>query len=274
MLIPDLLYLLLLSLLGSIVALIAGLIFLYKENWSDFLEEHSVPFAAGVLITVTLVGLLPEAIYLSGENVLIVVLASFFGAYIFEHLLFSLHHHNHNRGHDHQDQHQSSVPLVLVGDTIHNFIDGVAIGASFLISPGMGLVTAASTFLHEIPHEIGDFGILLKAGWSRGKVLWVNALSACATIVGAFSLLLFAENEAMIGSLLAVSAGIFLYLGASDFLPHVELKKKGKLGAILPLTIGILAMLLTLKAIPHSHDHDEAEHDHQEVHLENHLDVE
>jgi zinc and cadmium transporter len=253
----ELLQLFLLALLGSIIALVGGVVFLYKRSWSDFLEKHSVPFAAGVLITVSLVGLLPEAHEAIGENTFVIILLTFFAADLFEHVFFGIHHHKEGGAHDYK----GSVPLVIVGDTIHNFIDGVAIGASFLVSPGLGLITALSTFLHEVPHEIGDFGILLRAGWSRPKIFLVNVISASATIVGAFALLLFAGNDVLIGSLLAVSAGVFLYLGASDFLPHIEEGYESKLKSVLPLTIGVAVMLFTLMVVPHSHeDVEDSEH--------------
>ena len=240
----ELIQLFLLALLGSIIALVGGVVFLYKRSWSDFLEKHSVPFAAGVLITVSLVGLMPEAYEVVGEKTFVIVLLTFFAAYLFEHVFFGIHHHKEGGAYDYK----GSVPLVIVGDTIHNFIDGVAIGASFLVSPGLGLITA---LLHEVPHEIGDFGILLRVGWSRPKIFIVNAISASMTIVGAFALLLFAGNDVLIGSLLAVSAGVFLYLGASDFLPHIEEGYESKLKSVLPLTIGVAVMLFTLMVVPH-----------------------
>ena len=247
----NLFHLLLLALLGSVIALVGGVVFLYKKAWSRFLERHSVPFAAGVLITVSLVGLLPEALEIIGTDSLMIVLVTFFGAYLFEHIFFGIHHHGEHR---HGRDYKASVPLVLVGDTIHNFIDGVAIGASYLVAPGLGFITALSTFLHEVPHEIGDFGILLKVGWSRTKILTANIISASATVVGAFALLLFSENEPLIGALLAVSAGVFLYLGASDFLPNIAQGYPSKLKAVLPLAIGIAVMLGTLMAVPHAHE--------------------
>lgn len=246
----DLLQLFLLALLGSIIALGGGVIFLFNRKLSGALEKNSVPFAAAVLITVSLLGLLPEAIELIEEKALWIILASFFGAYLFEHLLFGIHHHDEEH---HEHNYKSSVLLVLIGDTIHNFIDGISIGASFLLNPGLGLITAVSTFLHEVPHEIGDFGILLKAGWKRKNILIVNIVSASTAILGAFAVLLFAENTQLIGSMLAVSAGIFLYLGAIDFLPHANDGFTSRLKASIPLILGIIVMVVTLMAIPHSH---------------------
>lgn len=240
----------LLAFLGSMIALVGGLVFLFNKTWSKTLEVNSVPFAAGVLITVSVLGLLPEAVEMAGEKVFLIVLVSFFGAYFFEKVFFGLHHHE---TYHHGRDYKSSVPLVIFGDTIHNLIDGIAIAASYLVSPGLGLVTAISTFLHEVPHEIGDFGILLKAGWRRNNIIIVNALSASTTIVGAFFVFFSAFSDELIGVLLALSAGIFLYLGASDFLPDVESFSKSKVRSVIPLVIGIIAMVVTLLAVPHGH---------------------
>ena len=240
----------LLALLGSVIALVGGIVFLFSKKWSKILETNSVPFAAGVLITVAIGGLLPEALEVVGESAFTYVLLSFFGAYLFENVLFNIHHHD---GHGHHD-HESAVPLVIIGDTIHNLIDGVAIAASFFVSPGLGLITALSTFLHEVPHEIGDFGILLKAGWGKMRIFTVNLISSSMTIVGAFGLLLFQENTVLIGVLLSISAGIFLYLGASDFLPHVGGHEKSKKREIVALVVGVIVMLAVFNLVPHGHE--------------------
>lgn len=249
----ELLYLLLQALIGSLIALFGGIVFLYNRRLSSVLEKYSVPFAAGVLVTVSILGLIPEAEHEIGEFAHWVVLFSFLGVYIFEHLFFGIHHHDEDEGHHHDNIKTSSVGLVIFGDTIHNFIDGVAIGAAFLIDPNLGLIVALSTFLHEVPHEIGDFGILLKAGWKRSKILVVNIISATMTIVGAFSVYLFNHNESFNGTLMAISAGVFLYLGASDFLPKINSEGKNKLKSILPLILGSVIIIATILLLPHDH---------------------
>ncbi len=240
------------ALLGSIIALIGGVVFLYNRKLSAILERYSVPFAAGVLVTVSILGLIPEAEHEIGESAFWIVLISFLSVYLFEHLFFDIHHHGEGDGHTH-DIKSSSIGLVIFGDTIHNFIDGVAIGAGFLINPNLGLITALSTFLHEVPHEIGDFGILLKAGWNKSKILVVNIISASMTILGAFTVYFFSHSEVLNGSLMAVSAGIFLYLGASDFLPKIETDGKNKFKSLLPLVLGSLIIMATILLLPHDH---------------------
>lgn len=263
----EVIHLFLLALLGSVIALVGGVVFLFSRPLSQTLEKYSIPFAAGVLITVSMLGLLPEAVDALGEDAFLISLIAFLLAFLLDHAIVHLHHHTHK---EHRET-ESSVPLVILGDTIHNFIDGVAIAASFMVAPGLGLITALSTLLHEVPHEIGDFGILLRAKWKRKDILIVNIISASVTIVGAFFVYFFASGEGSIGILLAVSAGLFLYLGASDFLPQVGEDKKGLMKNIVPLIAGVSIMLITLMAVPHSHEHEEGEEHHiEEDHEEHH----
>ena len=265
----DLTAIVLLALLGSVVALLGGVIFLAVKSWSMVLAKYSVPFAAGVLLTVAMVGLLPEAVHEAGEGVFLVALISFLAAYFFEQVFFSLHHHDHGNG---KQNFRGSVGLVIVGDTIHNLIDGVAIAASYLVNPGLGLVTALSTFLHEVPHEMGDFGILLKAGWKRRNVFIVNIISALFTVVGALGVYFWVTDEGIVGNLLAVAAGLFLYLGASDFLPEADRDlSKGK--ALTALLTGVGLMLVTLLIVPHSQvdeagHNEEALEEYGEIHVD------
>lgn len=279
---PELLQLTLIALFASIVPLIGGIIFLYWNPFSKTIERFAIPFAAGALITVGLVGLLPEAIHLLGTKALWGVLAAFFVSFLFERLFFSFHHHDHHGSEgSHSKKHhttehkassaaQSSVGLVVLGDTIHNVIDGIAIGGAFLVNPGLAFITALSTFLHELPHEIGDFGILLKAGWEKKKIVLINVLSASAAILGAFSVQFFAVNTSIIGWLLAVSAGIFIYLGSVDFLPHTFDHGGKNWPNMAALMLGVVVLSIAFNLIPHSHEElgDDHGHDDTEVHQE------
>lgn len=245
----DLLNIVGLALLGSVLGLIGGIVMLSVKSLTKFLTNYSIAFAAGVLLTVSLLGIIPEASEVIGEEAFLIVFLGFLGAYLFESAFFALHHHE---GHQHEAKIKASVGLIIFGDTIHNFIDGIAIAAAYLINPGLGVITAISTFLHEVPHEIGDFGILLKAGWKKGKIIAVNLLSALATILGALAVYFWAPSEALEGKFLAGAAGLFLYLGASDFLPEADTNSK-RLPAVMVMLFGALVMYLALSAIPHGH---------------------
>ncbi len=249
----ELVHLLLLAALGSLIALFGGIIFLYNDKLSASLQKHSTPFAAGVLITVSFLALIPESYEQIGETSLLITLLAFFGAYLFEHFIVNIHHHTDGL-HAHHNGARAPVALVIVGDTIHNFIDGITIATSFFVNPGLGLVAAFSTFLHEVPHEISDFGILLNAKWEKKNIIVVNVLSAATTLAGALLTYLVAENNLFIGTMLAVSAGIFLYLGAIDFLPNIGKGYTSKIKPIIPLVLGIAVMLAVLIFVPHAHE--------------------
>lgn len=213
-------FLLLLALVGSVAGLIGGVIFLVKDSWARTLCHYAVPFAAGVLLSTSLLHLIPEAEHAIGERAFLIVLLAFLASFFFEEYFAHLHHHEHKG----RAKIKSSVPLIIFGDTIHNFIDGVAIAAAYLTDPTFGVVVAFATFLHETPHEIGDFGILISGGWKKSKAFMANFFSALATIPGALWVYYSFKGGDVhdkVGVMLAISAGVFLYLGASDFLPEV-----------------------------------------------------
>lgn len=205
--------------LGSLAGLVPGILLLARQQWAKVLSVHAIPFAAGVLLSVSLLDLLPEAIeQASPALVLTTVLLVMVGAFFFEQLFVHFHHHE-----EHRRTLVSSVPLIVLGDTIHNFVDGIAIVAAYLVEPSLGLLVALATFFHETPHELGDFGLMLAAGWKRAKVIWANIISALATYLGAALVLLFsAAFEQNLALVLAVAGGLFLYIGASDLLPEVH----------------------------------------------------
>ncbi len=245
----DLTAILLLTTLGSLVALVGGVVLLTVKRWNKILTTYSVPFAAGVLLTTAFLGMMPEALDMVGEPAFLLALVAFVFSYVFETLFFDLHHHDCDAPDEH---HGKSLPLLIAGDTIHNFIDGVAITATYLINPGLGVITAISTFLHEVPHEIGDFGIMLKSGYSKQKVFLVNFLSALSSLLGVLVIYFLIPSDVFSGKLLAIAAGMFLYLGASDFLPEAHRGMK-KTTAIMVFLLGSLLMYAALSAIPHSH---------------------
>jgi len=245
----DVVAVLILSFIGSILGLSGGIIFVFNKSLRPFLNKYSIPFAAGILITVSIMGVLPEAVHMAGDDAYRVVLFTFIGAYLFEHLFFGIHHHDHGEKGIHYD---TAVPLVIIGDTIHNFIDGVAISATYLANPGLGIITAISTFLHEVPHEVGDFGILLKSGFSNKMAVAVNVFSAAATFIGALLVVYYPQSDAVIGILLAIAAGLFLYLGATDFLPHIYEESISKYKDTTSLIVGAVLMVIMLTLIPHA----------------------
>ena len=153
--------------MGSVAGLIGGIFLLSQEKLAKVLSIHAIPFAAGVMLAVSLLDILPEAIEESNVRVVLqLVLLVVVVAFLFEQFLLHLHHHE-----GHVKTLKTSLPLVISGDTIHNFIDGLAIATAFLVDPKLGFVVAVATFLHELPHEMGDFGLMLAAGWKKPKII-------------------------------------------------------------------------------------------------------
>ena len=250
----DLSLLLVCAFIGSIAGLIGGLVLLFKETWAKRLAHVSVPLAAGVLLSVSFLELLPEAVEQAGQAAFSIILSIFIILFLVERFLLYLHHHveegERHSGHGHGNQ--TAVPLIIFGDTIHNLLDGVAIGTSFLVNPSLGLVVALSTFLHETPHEIADFGILLAKGWSRRKVFFANFFSSLATFPGAILSYFFADRlNSGIGYLMAIAAGFFLYVAATDFLPEATHAPRKYLGEqAIYLLIGVAGIVLLRAFVP------------------------
>lgn len=213
-----------LAFLGSMAGLLGGIILLTNKKWGKFLSIHAVAFAAGVLLTVSLLNLLPESLEaLSPQTALPFILLVMVVAFLLEQFLVHFHHHE---KHKHNNL-EIAIPLVLFGDALHNFLDGVAIAAAFLVEPRLGVFVAIATFLHELPQEIGDFGILASVGWSKVKIIGFNLLTAATTFLGAALTLLFATAVAgLTNYLLAVAAGLFLYIATIDLLPRVGARAK------------------------------------------------
>lgn len=121
----------------------------------------------------------------------------------------------------------------MIGDSIHNFVDGVVIAGTFLVSTELGIITALAVAAHEIPQEIGDFGILISRGLKRTKVILINFFSALASLVGA--LLFLSLGESVANSLpifLSVTAGFFIYIALSDLIPEIHSRENNKVAMI------------------------------------------
>lgn len=215
------------SLFGSLFSLVGGVLLLTKRLSISKVQLFAVPFAAGALLAAALLDLLPEA--LEGDiavmNVMVYLLAGFVVFFVLERFLGWFHHH-----HQHGEEtialgrrKRSMRSLVVIGDTIHNAIDGMVIGAAFLADPTVGVITTIAIAAHEIPQEIGDFGLLLSFGMSRRLVLLVNIFSALATVVGAALVFgLGSELHSIQPILLAVASGMFIYIAASDLIPTIH----------------------------------------------------
>lgn len=230
------------SLIGGVFSLVGGILLISRKNSAELLAKYATPFAAGALLAAAFFDLLPESLHLTAEGAATRwVLGGIILFFLLEHFLHWFHHH-----HEHEDKSmRATAPLIIIGDTIHNFLDGIAIGAAFLINVPTGIVAAIAVAAHEIPQEIGDFGLLLKNGFSRRKVILINISSALMSTIGAL-LTFWVGSEASLptGELLAVTAGMFIYIAASDLIPTIHENNNGKVNqiAIILLFAGILVV--------------------------------
>jgi zinc and cadmium transporter len=210
----------LLALAGGVLSLAGGFVLLKHHSLADGLAKYASPFAAGALLAAVFLDLLKEGLEQTSSDV--VLTAALMGMVIFflaERFLHWFHHHHQHHAED------ATKPLIIIGDTVHNAMDGVAIAAAFIISPATGIVTTIAVAAHEIPQEIGDFGLLLAKGMSRRKVMLVNLLSAFSTVITALITFSLGTADVLpLGFLLGLSAGFLLYIAASDIIPEIHAK--------------------------------------------------
>jgi zinc and cadmium transporter len=261
---PTLILILIATLLaGLLSAAVAAAFLVLDDDRRRRAMPHMISFATGTLLAAALVGQLPEALEQAGsENfrlVAIVLLAGLLLFFVLEKAVLWRHcHHDDCEAHapDAQDRAEASASLVLVGDGIHNFIDGVLIAAAFLTDVELGIVTALAVTAHEIPQELGDVAVLLNAGMSRLRVLTLNVLVGLASVLGG------ALGFALLGSLthllpyaLALAASSFLYVAVADLIPGLHQRLGLAAGAqqLLFIGLGVTAVVLMQSLIDHGH---------------------
>lgn len=204
---------------GSAISLAGGaIIFLSKRSRARAIAL-ALPFGAGALLAAAFFDLLPESFELADPRSLLVwALAGFILFFLLERLSGWFHHH-----HAHDDSKEQKNRLVMTGDLAHNVIDGMAIGAAFLVNPMSGLITTIAVSAHEIPKELGTFGILLSRGWKDKKVILANIATAVGTLVAASVVFWIGSSiELPEAQLLALTSGFFIYVAASDIIPEIH----------------------------------------------------
>lgn len=235
--------------LMSIVSLIGAATLSLKESLLRRTLFLLISLAAGALLGDAFIHLIPEAFEeVAPLTVSILVLAGFLSFFVLEKFL----HWHHSHGDDEfSPEHARIHPvghLVLVSDGVHNLIDGLAIGAAFLIGPEVGIATTLAILLHEIPQEIGDFGLLIHAGYSRAKALMMNFLSALSAFLGVGLAFWLSSAEGIAPLITAFAAGNFIYIAASDLVPELhKTTAPGQSAAqFATILIGLAAMVALL----------------------------
>lgn len=215
-----------------------------KEKWVRDNLIYLLSFSAGILLSFSLIHLLPEAVAENKAGYLW-TLGSFFVFYLIEHLL-SIHHCEEGKE---CENHESFSLISWIGLLVHSVIDGVVIGAGFEVSQTLGILSTLAVLLHELPEGISSMSVMLYGGYSIKEAVRQSSWVALATPIGALGTYFLLRNidTSFLGILLAIAAGSFLYVAASDLIP--EIHKKSKWGNIVLTLVGVLVPLVIEKLI-------------------------
>ena len=235
-----------LSLVGSMGGLLIASALLPLSSASrNRIVPWLLSYAVGTLLGVALLALMPEALsQLAPAPVFGALLTGILALFIIEKFVLWRHCHTEDC-----DVHDSSATLILIGGALHNLADGAIIAAAVLVSVPLGISTALAVAAHQIPQEVGDFAILLNAGYSRRRALWLNAFSASSAVGGA--VIVYAATETLphtLPYLLALAAGSFLYVAMSDLIPGLHKGETIGTGAVRQILL-IVAGIGTILAL-------------------------
>jgi zinc and cadmium transporter len=260
---PRLAMILLCAAFGGIASAAVAVVFLWvREQRSDQILPHFISFATGALLGAALLALLPEAIETAGPQqahaigATVVLGLGFF--FVIEKLVLWWHTHGsdtaaaHHHGHEHSAAHEvsrqrASGILVLVGDSLHNALDGVLIAAAFLTSSALGILTTFAVAAHEIPHRVGDFAILVQAGFSRPRALLFNLATGFASLIGALvAYYALRQSLAALPYAVAFAAAGFLYIAVAGLIPGLHRRSDPRSSAVQVLLIAMGIAVIAL----------------------------
>ena len=241
----TLLFIILAALSGGVLSVLAAALFAYRVLGT--LVQRLVSFAAGALLGAAFLELLPHA-FDSGVNAhtlfgtLLAGLLAFFLLEKFALWRHSHHHENDGHGHEHGfDQHEAgqSGLLILVGDSLHNFADGILIAAAFMADTRLGIVTTLGIIAHEVPQEAGDFIVLLNAGYSKARAFAYNILSSLAAVVGGcVGYFALDTAKSAIPIVVVLAAASFIYIAVADLIPWMQRRADGESSAWQVVMVG------------------------------------
>jgi zinc and cadmium transporter len=211
-------YIIIFSLIGGVLSLSLASLLLINKKVAGKFAQYGMPFAAGALLAAVFLDLLAEGVEQGDtEQLFVSALVGIVLFFLAERFIRWFHHHHQN------NQRDPAVPLLIIGDTVHNILDGVAIAAAFLVSIPTGIITTLAVAAHEIPQEVGEFGALLGKGMKRGKVLLVNILSSLIATAAAVVTYFLGQTDTLpMGVIFGLSAGFLLYVALSDIIPSLH----------------------------------------------------
>ncbi len=234
-------------LLVSLVSFVGVLTLSIKAYKLKKILLYMVSFSAGALFGDVFLHLLPQAVkdFGFGVDISIYSLLGIGISFVIEKIVQWRHCHiPHSKEHAHP-----FAVMNLFGDGVHNFIDGLIIAASYVVSIPVGIATTIAVILHEIPQEIGDFGVLLHGGFSRGKAIMFNFFTALTAILGAIvAMVISSLNNNITSFLVPFAAGTFIYIAGSDLIPelHKEVSPKKSMMQLIAIILGVCVMLALL----------------------------
>ena len=238
------------SITGGVVSvLLASTLLTLRPAALERALPHLISFSTGTLLGAALLGMIPHAAHgLPVATLATVILAGLLAFFLLEKMLVWRHCHKH-----HCDVHANSGALLLFGDSVHNFVDGVVIAGAFLESVPLGIVTAVSTIAHEVPQELGEFSVYLHAGYGRKRALLLNVVSSLTSVVGGVLGYAFLSQMHGVGPyLLAFAAAGFLYVALADLVP-AQRGKSTLAGTLIDL--GLVGAGVALIAVIARHPH-------------------
>ncbi|MBN9476809.1 MAG: hypothetical protein ABS43_24595 [Bordetella sp. SCN 67-23] len=250
---------------GVLSVVVAG--WLAFRYFARFLHQM-ISFSVGVMLSVALLHTLPEAFESEADTRVLfaLLLAGLLGFFMLEKLAVLRHNHHHEHdGHGHPPGHDAHEAgrggmAVLVGDGLHNFCDGIVIAAAFLADPMLGLLTTLTIAAHEIPQELGDFIVLVNAGFTRRKALLFNVLSSMTAIAGGLvGYYLLAGSKQWVPYVLTLAASSFLYIAVADLMPQMQRRTtvRESLPQFVLIAAGVLA-IYAVNSVFHRHAHGPA----------------
>lgn len=251
----EILYIFASVVIVSLASLIGIAGFLFRKKKIDTIILFLVSFSAGALLGDTFIHLLPEQVneYGFGVNTALYILLGILIFFSLEKFIHWRHCHQTDECdiHDHEhSRHPHSLAIMnLVGDGFHNLIDGMIIAASYMLSVPVGIATTVAVLLHEVPQELGDFGVLIHSGISKSKALLLNFFSALIALVGAGIAIIASNYITNINAILIpLTAGGFIYIAGTDLIPelHKDNTTKMSILQLLGIVAGISVMLLLL----------------------------
>jgi zinc and cadmium transporter len=259
---PLIVWIMLFCLAGGVLSVLAAALFLVlEEPLRNRMLPHLVSFATGALLGAALLGLLPHALAAPGMTdthlIPMTVLFGLLGFFLLEKMVVWRHcHADHCELHAPGEAHatgtngrqRSAGTLILIGDGLHNFLDGVLIAGAFLTDIHLGIVTSLAVAAHEIPQEVGDFALLLHSGYRRGSALFYNVLTSLTTVIGGvLAYVALADLQPVLPYVLAIAASSFIYIAVADLIPtlHQRIEVSATFQQIVLIGAGVLVIYFT-----------------------------